>query len=160
VRVAHDTPVSIMFPMVGVLDELLDARRALEEAVAREGRGTPAGPAGGDDGGGAGSRARRRGFAPHVDFFSIGTNDLVQYALAAERGNPAVAHLADPLHPGVLALVDAVGRAAGDRVPVAVCGEAAADPRAAARFVELGVRGLSVAPPAVPAAKEAVRALD
>ena len=51
-------------------------------------------------------------FVDHVDFFSIGTNDLTQYALAAERGNPAVAELADPLDPGVLQLVDAVCRAA------------------------------------------------
>ena len=55
-------------------------------------------------------------FVPHVDFFSIGTNDLTQYALAAERGNAAVAALADPLDPGVLRLVDAVCRAARGRI--------------------------------------------
>jgi phosphocarrier protein FPr len=160
VRVAHDTPLSIMFPMVAVLDELLDARRALEEAVAREGRGAPAGLQVGMMVEVPAAALAAAEFAPHVDFFSIGTNDLVQYALAAERGNPAVAHLADPLHPGVLGLVEAVGRAAGERVLVAVCGEAAADPRAAARFVDLGVRELSVAAPAVPGTKEAVRELD
>jgi phosphoenolpyruvate-protein kinase (PTS system EI component) len=99
-------------------------------------------------------------FVPHVDFFSIGTNDLTQYALAAERGNPAVAGLADPLDPGVLRLVDAVCRAAGERALVAVCGEAAADPLAAELLVGLGVRELSTAPPAVPGTKQTVRELD
>ena len=159
VRVAHETPVSLMLPMVSVLDELLAARRALDAAVAREGRGTPAGLQVGIMVEVPAAALAADAFAPHVDFFSIGTNDLVQYALAAERGNPAVAHLADPLHPGVLALVGAVCRAAGERVLVAVCGEAAADPRAADRFVALGVRELSVAPLLVPATKEAVRAM-
>jgi phosphocarrier protein FPr len=99
-------------------------------------------------------------FVPHVDFFSIGTNDLTQYALAAERGNPAVAALADPLDPGVLRLVDAVCRAAGEQALVAVCGEAAADPLAAELLVGFGVRELSTAPPAVPATKQTVRELD
>ena len=71
-------------------------------------------------------------FVDHVDFFSIGTNDLTQYALAAERGNAAVAALADPLDPGVLRLIDAVCRAAEGRCLVAVCGELAADERAVA----------------------------
>jgi len=99
-------------------------------------------------------------FAPHVDFFSIGTNDLTQYALAADRGNAAVAGLADPLDPGVLRLIDAVCAAAGGQVPVAVCGEMAADARAAAVLVGLGVRELSVTPRVIPAIKQAVRALD
>jgi phosphocarrier protein FPr len=96
-------------------------------------------------------------FAPHVDFFSIGTNDLTQYALAAERGNPAVAALGDPLDPGVLRLVDAVCRAAEGRCLVAVCGDVAADESATALLLGLGVRELSVAPYAVPGVKQAVR---
>ncbi|HYH32773.1 MAG TPA: phosphoenolpyruvate--protein phosphotransferase [Pseudonocardia sp.] len=160
VRVAHDAPVSVMFPMVAVLDELLAARRALDAAIAAEGRGTPSGlhvgimvevPA---------AALKAGAFVPHVDFLSIGTNDLTQYALATERGNPAVAALADPLDPGVLRLVDTVCRAAGERALVAVCGEAAADPVAADLFVGLGVRELSTAPPAVPATKQVVRELD
>jgi phosphoenolpyruvate-protein kinase (PTS system EI component) len=105
--------------------------------------------------------------APYVDFFSIGTNDLTQYTMVAERGNAAVAGLADPLDPGVLALIDLVCRAAcggaagaggaGGRL-VAVCGELAADPAAAALLVAMGVPELSVAPPAVPDVKEWVRA--
>jgi multiphosphoryl transfer protein len=160
VRVAHDAPVSIMFPMVSVVDELVSARRVLDEAIARDGRGAPAGLQVGIMVEVPAAALKAAAFVPHVDFFSIGTNDLTQYALAAERGNPAVAGLADPLDPGVLRLVDAVCRAAGERTLVAVCGEAAADPRAAGEFVGLGVRELSVAPAAVPATKQAVRELD
>jgi phosphocarrier protein FPr len=100
---------------------------------------------------------KARAFAPHVDFFSIGTNDLTQYALAAERGNAAVADVGDPYDPGVLKLVEAVCRTG---VPVAVCGELAADDRATALLVGLGVRELSVTPRAVPAIKQRVRGLD
>jgi multiphosphoryl transfer protein len=96
--------------------------------------------------------------ARHVDFFSIGTNDLTQYALAAERGNAALAPLADGMDPGVLRLIDAVCRGAGSQVSVSVCGELAADETAAALLTGLGVRELSVAPRMVPAVKEAVRA--
>jgi phosphocarrier protein FPr len=95
--------------------------------------------------------------APLVDEFSIGTNDLTQYTLAAARGDGAVAALGDPWDPGVLQLVDAVCRVG---LPVAVCGEFAADPGAAALLLGLGVRELSVTPGAVAATKEAVRAVD
>jgi multiphosphoryl transfer protein len=88
--------------------------------------------------------------APHVDFFSIGTNDLTQYTLAAERGHPKLAALADAGHPAVLDLVARVaeaGRASGRAV--SVCGEAAGDPRLAAIFVELGITRLSMGPAAM-----------
>jgi phosphoenolpyruvate-protein phosphotransferase/dihydroxyacetone kinase phosphotransfer subunit len=160
VRVAHDAPVSLMFPMVATLDELVVARRALDAAIAREGRGAPPGLEVGIMVEVPAAALKAAAFVPHVDFFSIGTNDLTQYALAAERGNPAVAALADPLDPGVLRLVDAVCRAAGERVLVAVCGEAAADPLAAELLVGLGVRELSVAPPAVAGVKQTVRDVD
>jgi multiphosphoryl transfer protein len=160
VRVAHETPVSLMFPMVAALDELVAARRALDAAIAADGRGTPSGLQVGIMVEVPATALKAAAFVPHVDFFSIGTNDLTQYALAAERGNPAVAGLADPLDPGVLRLVDAVCRAAGERALVAVCGEAAADPLAAELLVGLGVRELSTAPPAVPGTKQTVRELD
>jgi phosphoenolpyruvate-protein kinase (PTS system EI component) len=95
--------------------------------------------------------------ADHVDFFSIGTNDLTQYALAAERGNPALADLADPLDPGVLRLVSEVCRQASGRAAISVCGEMAADPAAAAVLIGLGVDSLSVSPPAIAAVKQLVR---
>jgi phosphocarrier protein FPr len=97
---------------------------------------------------------------PHVDFVSIGTNDLTQYTLAAERGNPAVAPLSDSLDPAVLQLVDHVCQASRGRVDVAVCGEVAADETAVPLLVGLGVRELSVGPHSVPRVKAWVRELD
>jgi phosphocarrier protein FPr len=99
-------------------------------------------------------------FVPHVDFLSIGTNDLTQYTLAAERGNASVAALADPLDPSVLRLIDTVCRAAGSTVRVAVCGEVASEPAAVPLLLGLGVNELSVAPFAVPLVKQAVRTAD
>ena len=99
--------------------------------------------------------------APHVDFFSIGTNDLTQYVMAAERGNPALAAMADPLHPAVLRLIRGVcTAAAANGVWVGVCGEAGGDATAAAVLVGLGVRELSAAPKLVPGVKQAVRAVE
>jgi phosphocarrier protein FPr len=88
---------------------------------------------------------------------SIGTNDLTQYTLAAERGNVGVAGLADPLDPAVLRLVSDVAHAATSRTSVAVCGEIAAEPQCARLLIGLGVRELSMAPAAIPAVKEALR---
>jgi phosphoenolpyruvate-protein kinase (PTS system EI component) len=99
--------------------------------------------------------------AREVDFFSVGTNDLAQYTLAADRGNERVAALADALHPAVLRLIGAAADAAAAHGRwIGVCGELASDPLAAAPLIGLGVTELSVAPPAVPATKEAVRAVD
>ena len=160
VRVAHESPVSLMFPMVSTLDELLSARRELDSVIESEGRGTPAGLRVGIMVEVPAAALKAAAFVAQVDFLSIGTNDLTQYTLAAERGNAAVAHLADPLDPAVLRLVDVVCRAAAGRALVAVCGEAAADPIAAGLLVGLGVRELSVVPPALPDTKQAVRDLD
>ncbi len=158
VRVAHETPVSIMFPMVSTLAELVSARRALEDAIRRCGPTRPAGLQVGIMVEVPAAALKAATFAPHLDFLSIGTNDLTQYTLAAERGNGALAALADPLDPAVLRLIDATCRAAGPAL-VAVCGELAADQRAASVLVGLGVRELSVSPRAVPGIKQAVRNL-
>ncbi|MHA6796415.1 phosphoenolpyruvate--protein phosphotransferase [Pseudonocardia bannensis] len=160
VRVAHDVPVSLMFPMVSTLDELLDARRLLDDAIAAVGRGTPCDLQVGMMVEVPAAALRAASFAPHVDFFSIGTNDLTQYALAAERGNHAVAGIGDALDPAVLRLIDFVCRGADGRALVAVCGELAADEQAAGVLIGLGVRELSVGPAAVPGVKQAVRAVD
>jgi phosphoenolpyruvate-protein phosphotransferase len=99
--------------------------------------------------------------ASECDFFSIGTNDLTQYTLAVDRGNERVAHLYDPLHPSVLALIDRSVRAANRAgIPVSICGESASDPLAVPLLVGLGISELSGAPSAVPVVKEIVRALD
>lgn len=99
--------------------------------------------------------------AREVDFFSLGTNDLVQYTLAVDRGTARVAGLYEPLHPAVLRLIHRVadsGRAAG--IPTSLCGEMAADPVAALVLMGLGVRLLSVSPTQIPGVKEVVRAAD
>jgi phosphocarrier protein FPr len=146
-----------MFPMVSTVDEVVRARRMLDAAVARAGGTGPAGLQVGIMVEVPAAALKAAAFVPYVDFFSIGTNDLTQYALAAERGNAALAELADGLDPGVLRLIEAVCRGAGERIRVAVCGELAADETATPLLTGLGVRELSVAPRAVPAVKEAVR---
>jgi multiphosphoryl transfer protein len=160
VRVAREVPISLMFPMVSTVEEVVQARRLLDAAVTRAGGTAPAGLEVGIMVEVPAAALKAAAFVPYVDFFSIGTNDLTQYTLAAERGNAALAPLADGLDPGVLRLIDAVCRGAGGRIPVAVCGELAADETATPLLTGLGVRELSVAPRAVPAVKEAVRATD
>ena len=163
-RVAAARPLRVMLPMVSTVDEVRRARELLEEARASlEARGTAV-PARLELGimlevPSAALVAEH--LAPLVDFFSVGTNDLTQYAMAAERGNSAVAALADPLHPAVLRLIGraaAAAAAAGRRV--AVCGEVAGDRLAVPLLVGLGVRELSMSPALIPAAKQAVRATD
>ncbi|MEH3048099.1 phosphoenolpyruvate--protein phosphotransferase [Sphingomonas adhaesiva] len=97
--------------------------------------------------------------ARHADFLSIGSNDLTQYALAMDRGNPAVAAQVDGLHPAVLRLIDATCRgAAGQGRWTGVCGGLASDPLAVPILVGLGVTELSATPARVPEIKAAVHA--
>ncbi len=95
---------------------------------------------------------RAEQFLEHVEFMSIGTNDLTQYTMAADRMSPKLARLTTPWQPGVLALIGMTA-AAGQKVgkPVGVCGEAAADPYLACVLVGLGVTSLSMAVAAIPA---------
>jgi phosphoenolpyruvate-protein kinase (PTS system EI component) len=96
--------------------------------------------------------------AAEVDFFSIGTNDLAQYALAMDRGNPDLAASIDPLHPAVLRLIARTTEGARTHNrPVSVCGAAASDPLAAPLLVGLGVDTLSAAPNMIPAVKARLR---
>ncbi|MGJ5242766.1 putative PEP-binding protein, partial [Bradyrhizobium oligotrophicum] len=96
-----------------------------------------------------------------ADFFSIGTNDLTQYATAASRDGAEVADYADVLHPGVLAMIAHVVRAGHAKaVEVSVCGDAAGDVRAIPALLEVGVRALSVSPGLLPLVKSAIRELD
>jgi phosphocarrier protein FPr len=156
VAVAAEHPVRVMLPMVAAPAELREVRRLLDEALGGRGDGPPLGvmvevPA-------VALAAER--YAREAAFFSIGTNDLAQYTLAAERGNPAVADLLQGPHPGVLRLVEQVvaGAAAHGR-SVSVCGELGGDPVAAVLLVGLGVRRLSAAAPRIPEVKAALRAV-
>jgi phosphocarrier protein FPr len=98
--------------------------------------------------------------ANEVDFFSIGTNDLTQYTLAAERGNPALSHLADGLHPAVLKLIRQVVDASHQAGKwTGICGELGGDPEATAILVGLGVDELSLNPAGIPRIKSLIRGL-
>jgi phosphotransferase system enzyme I (PtsI) len=100
-------------------------------------------------------------FAREVAFFSIGTNDLIQYLLAVDRIDPRVSCHYEPLHPAVLRLVRHVVRSVEPYgVPLSVCGEMAADPLHALVLVGLGVRELSISPSALPRVKAALRAVS
>lgn len=99
---------------------------------------------------------RSRGVLDPVDFASIGTNDLAQYAMGADRASARLGRLNDPWQPAVLQLVRSVVEGAGEK-PVGVCGEAAADPLLARVLVGLGVTSLSMSPRAIPLVGEAVR---
>ena len=99
--------------------------------------------------------------AREVDFFSIGTNDLIQYSLAVDRNNEHVAGLYQPLHPAILRMLYQVIQNAGrEDVSVSVCGEMAADPRFAALLVGMGLRRMSVSPRSVPVIKTYLRNLS
>jgi phosphotransferase system enzyme I (PtsI) len=99
--------------------------------------------------------------AAHVDFFAIGTNDLTMYTLAIDRADEQVAHLYNPLHPGVLRLIQfAVQAGMRARIPVSVCGEMAGDPRYTALLLGLGVRELSMAGLSLPRVKQRIRQID
>ena len=162
-QAAAHAPLSIMFPMVSEAGELREALRLLGEArdsLAADGLGA------GEVEVGAmvevpAAALTAAALASQVQFLSVGTNDLVQYTMAAERGNAGVARLSDPVHPAVLRLIAAVTEAASRHAcRVAVCGEAGSDPAAIPLLVGLGVNELSVAPRRVPLVKEAVRAID
>ena len=99
-----------------------------------------------------------RKLAKEVDFFSIGTNDLIQYALAVDRNNKKVAHLYDPMNPAILNLIHMTSRAAKEAgIPVAVCGEVAADPLWTPMLIGLGINEFSMNAAAIPLVKRAVR---
>jgi phosphoenolpyruvate-protein phosphotransferase len=93
-----------------------------------------------------------------ADFFSIGTNDLTQYVMAVDRGNPKVSSLYDTLHPAVLEAIRITSEAAErHNIPVSLCGESASDPVSAACFIGLGVHELSMNPRAIPSIRKMIR---
>jgi phosphotransferase system enzyme I (PtsI) len=162
-RAAAYGQVRIMFPMISSLEEVVQAKALLREAAAS-------------------LDAENRPFradievgimievpsaviladvlAEEVDFFSIGTNDLIQYALAIDRGNRYVSHLYHPLHPAILRMirhVTEVGRSRG--INVYMCGEMAGDPLHLPILLGLGLNELSMNPQSIPAVKNAIRNL-
>jgi phosphocarrier protein FPr len=158
-RVAAEYPLKTMLPMVATLEEIEAARATLDQARADTGIDAPLEfgimveiPA-------AALTAAR--LAEHVDFFSLGTNDLTQYTMAAERGDERLAALLTGPQPAVLRLVRATVKAATAHGRwVGVCGELAGDPAAAVLFAGLGVTELSMAPALVPDVKAALRGVE
>jgi phosphoenolpyruvate-protein phosphotransferase len=156
----HD--LRIMFPMVATLEEIRAAKAAVLEA--RQALTALAQPAAEKVQLGMmveipSAALMADAFVREVNFFSIGTNDLTQYTLAAERTNKKVAYLGDAIHPSVLRLIRLVSEAAHAAGRwVGVCGELGGDPEAVPVLLGLGVDELSVAPPFIPEVKAIVRA--
>jgi phosphotransferase system enzyme I (PtsI) len=154
--------VRMMIPMLSNLDELfrvLDLVQEVEADLARTGQKfNPDMPIGGMIEVPAAAIAADL-FAPHLDFMSIGTNDLIQYTLAIDRVDDAVSYLYDPLHPSVLRLIALTIQAAGKaRIPVAMCGEMAGDVRYTRLLLGLGLAEFSMHPVTLLHVKRIVRA--
>jgi phosphocarrier protein FPr len=163
-RAGYETPVKIMFPMVATIEEVRAATALLDECrmgLTKQGIPfaqsietgimveVPAAVAIADQ------------LAREVDFFSIGTNDLTQYTMAADRGNAKVAGLANALHPAVLRLIAGTARAArAAGIWAGMCGELAGSALAAPFLVGVGLTELSMSAPSIPAVKERVRGLS
>ena len=162
-RASKNRNVRIMYPMISSVAEVMDANRLLAEAkeeVRTEGieidENISVGimieiPA---------AALEAEELAEHVDFFSIGTNDLIQYTIAVDRGNEMVAYLYEPTHPAVLKLIRMTIEAAHHKgIWVGLCGQMAADPLMTGLLLGMGVDELSVSPRAVPLVKDTVRNL-
>ncbi|WP_295145813.1 putative PEP-binding protein [uncultured Reyranella sp.] len=161
---ANGRPLSIMFPMIAEVTELIRARHLLDLEM---------------------DRAKRRGqtlperlrvgvmfevpalawqldsLLPHVDFISVGTNDLLQFLYAADRGNSRLAGRYDSLSPALLRLLHfVVNKVRPAGVDIAVCGEMAGRPVEALALLAIGVRSLSMSPGAIGPVKAMIRSLD
>lgn len=161
-RAAAHGPLRILFPFVSGPGDLRPALEVLEEArraLRAEGVAVPEHVPVGINLEVPSAALTADLLAPEIDFFSVGTNDLIQYLMAADRVDPRVAAHYQPLHPAVLRLVAGIVRAAAPLArPVSVCGEMASDPLQALLLLGLGVRELSMSPAAIPRVKAAARA--
>jgi phosphotransferase system enzyme I (PtsI) len=161
-RAAVHGPLRIMFPFVTGVEELRLARTSVAhaaEALMQRGISPPPVPVGIMIE--VPSAALTIDLlADEADFFSIGTNDLIQYCLAVDRTDDRVSRLYEPLHPAILRVLRQVARGARRRsLPVSVCGEMAADPVLLPLLAGLGLREFSMTPASIPLAKQVVRGL-
>jgi len=162
-RASAHGPAAVMYPMVATREELREANAVLGEAMEQLhmagiafDKSIPKGamievPS---------AAINAKGLAREVDFLSIGTNDLIQYTMAADRGNGSVAYLYQPTNPAVIRLVDGTVSAAHEMgVKVSVCGESASDPVLAFLWTALGVDSLSMSSGFIPPVRKVFRAL-
>jgi phosphotransferase system enzyme I (PtsI) len=156
--------VHLMFPMISSVEEFRKARVCVEEVKAELRAAhikfdekmpvgamieTPAAALVADK------------LAREADFFSIGSNDLIQYSIAVDRGNPGTNHLYEPLHPAILRLIQmTINMAHSAQIPVSVCGEIAADPFAAVLLLGLGLDTFSVSPVSYNESKRIIRSVS
>ena len=164
IHAANGQPLAVMFPMISEVQELLDAKKALQKELDRtQQRGNPVPselsvgimfevPS---------LAFQMEALLPHVDFISIGSNDLLQFFFASDRGNPRLDKRYEALSPAFLSLIGQIadkGNRAG--IPVSVCGEIAGDPLHAMALVGLGVRHLSMTPRSIGPVRSMIRTLD
>lgn len=155
--------VSVMFPMVGTVLELRKAKDALaaaQAALAAEGIAAGA-PRVGAVIELPSAVVSIEAVLEHVDYVSVGTNDLAQYTFGLYRQDPAVAHLRHALEPAIFVMLRAISRAAAHaNKPAAICGDLAAHPLAVPILVGLGYRGLSIPPTDIPYVRELLSRVD
>ena len=140
--------VKIMFPMISTIEDFIKSKSIIEEIAEHLGKKVPEigimieTPS---------STILVEDFAQHVDFFSIGTNDLTQYIMAADRGNPNLIEYQDSLHPAILRVLENVFNVSKEQgIEVSVCGEMASDPISAIALYVLGLRKFSMSSAASP----------
>jgi phosphoenolpyruvate-protein phosphotransferase (PTS system enzyme I) len=165
VRASAHGPLRVMFPFVTAVEEVRQARTMLTDVASDAASGfspthlerikvgamieVPSAALAADL------------LAPEVDFFTIGTNDLIQYCLAVDRTDDRVSDLYEPLHPAVLRLIRMVRRASRrHRIPVSLCGEMASDPALVGLLVGLGLTEFSMTPAAIPIVRQVVQELN
>jgi phosphotransferase system enzyme I (PtsI) len=154
VRASAHGPLRVMFPFVSAVEEVRQARTMLTDLGPHQIKigamiEVPSAAIAADL------------LAPEVDFFTIGTNDLIQYCLAVDRTDDRVSDLYEPLHPAVLRLIRMARRAATRyRIPISLCGEMASDPALVGLLVGLGLTEFSMTPAAIPIVRQVVQGLN